>query len=108
MYVSIDDARAYAGWAGNRLPTQIEWQYAGQGTDGRIWPWGNEFDSTTCNVHFEKRTSVQAFAGGANPFGVMELVGNVWQLTNDVIAHGSYLLVIIKGGSDVKPTSRWW
>jgi formylglycine-generating enzyme required for sulfatase activity len=108
VYVDLDDARAYARWAGKRLPTEIEWQYAAQGTDGRKYPWGNEFDSTRCNNSSGATTRVDAFPSGRSPFGVMDLVGNVWQLTNDVYDDGTFYFGMIRGGSFYNPTSSWW
>ncbi len=108
VYVSLEDAKAYARWAGKRLPTEVEWQYAAQGTDGRKYPWGSEFDSTKCNNSLGKTTPVDAFPGGKSPFGVMDLIGNVWQLTNDVYDDGSYYFGIIRGGSFYNPASSVW
>lgn len=108
VYVSLDDARAYAAWAGNRLPTELEWQLAAQGTDGRTWPWGHEFDSTRANVDLGHTTPVDAYPGGASPYGVMDLVGNVWQLTNDVYDNNMAYFVMMRGGSFYHPTSSWW
>ncbi len=108
VYVSIEDARAYAEWAEKRLPTEVEWQYAGQGDDGRIWPWGEVFHGTKCNNAFGRQTPVDAFSKGESPFKVADMVGNVWQLTNDVYDNGSYRFVIIRGGSYFKPTSSIW
>jgi iron(II)-dependent oxidoreductase len=108
VYVSLDDARAYARWAGKRLPSEIEWQYAAQGTDGRKYPWGMIFDSTKCNVGRGLTTPVDAFPGGKSPFGVMDLVGNVWQLTGDVYDNGTFYLGMVRGGSFYDPTSSFW
>ncbi|MCX6134234.1 MAG: SUMF1/EgtB/PvdO family nonheme iron enzyme [Ignavibacteriales bacterium] len=108
VYVSVEDARAYAQWSGKRLPTEIEWQYAAQGTDGRKYPWGNTFDSTRCNNSLGKSTPVGMFPSGKSPFGVEDLIGNVWQLTNDVYDNGSNYFGIVRGGSFYNPSSSVW
>lgn len=108
VYVSLEDARAYARWAGKRLPTEAEWQLAAQGTDGREWPWGNEFHATKCNNGFGRATPVDAFPKGESPYGVADLVGNVWQMTGDVYCNGAYYFNIIRGGSWFRPESSWW
>jgi formylglycine-generating enzyme required for sulfatase activity len=106
--LSIEDIRAYAKWAGKRLPTEAEWQLAAQGTDKRKWPWGNEFHGTLCNNAFKKPTPVDAFSKGASPYGVIDMVGNIWQITNDMYFNGSYYFVVIRGGSYYQPDSSWW
>lgn len=106
--VSMEDAKAYAAWAGKRLPTEAEWQLAAQGTDGREWPWGSEFHATKCNNGFGRATPVDAFPKGESPYGVADLVGNVWQMTCDVYSNGAYYFNIIRGGSWFKPESSWW
>jgi formylglycine-generating enzyme required for sulfatase activity len=108
VYVSLEDARAYAQWAGKRLPEESEWQLAAQGTDGRQWPWGNEFHATKCNNAFGRPTPVDAFPKGESPYGVADLVGNIWQITGDVYCDGAYYFSIIRGGSYFKPESSWW
>ena len=108
VWVSLEDARAYARWAGKRLPTEAEWQLAAQGTDGREWPWGDEFHATKCNNGFGRPTPVDAFPKGESPYGVADLVGNVWQMTNDVYSNGAYYFNIIRGGSWFRPESSWW
>jgi formylglycine-generating enzyme required for sulfatase activity len=108
VYVSPEDAEAYAKWAGKRLPTEEEWQYAAQGTDMRKYPWGNSMDSTRCNHSLNFITPVNAFASGVSPFGVRDLTGNVWQMTADVYDIGCYRYRIIRGGSYYHPTSSIW
>ncbi|MCX6250003.1 MAG: SUMF1/EgtB/PvdO family nonheme iron enzyme [Bacteroidetes bacterium] len=108
VYVSLEDARQYALWARKRLPTEIEWQYAAQGIDMRKYPWGNYMDSTRCNYHLNHSTSVFAYPRGASPFGVEDMVGNVWQMTNDMYDIGCYYYNIIRGGSYYYPTASIW
>ncbi|MCX6249091.1 MAG: SUMF1/EgtB/PvdO family nonheme iron enzyme [Bacteroidetes bacterium] len=108
VYISMEDAKAYARWAGKRLPTEMEWQYAAQGKDLRKYPWGNTLDPSKCNYSLNHPTPVEAHPQGASPFGVEDLTGNIWQLTNDVYDIGSYSYVIIRGGSYYHPTSSPW
>jgi formylglycine-generating enzyme required for sulfatase activity len=111
-WVSLEDARAYASWAGKRLPHEWEWQYAAQGTDGRLYPWGNEWNAANVPVPDKSRTmrgpdSVTAHPNGVSPFGVMDLVGNVWQWTDEYIdehTRGG----ILRGGSYYQPQGSIW
>ncbi len=106
--VSYEDATAYASWAGKRLPTEPEWQYAAQGNDSRKWPWGNVYDSTRCSHRLGHTTAVDAWPDGESPFGVADLTGNVWQMTGDVYDNGAYYFLIMKGGSHFYPTGSQW
>ncbi len=85
VYVSWEDADAYCRWVGKRLPTEIEWEKAARGTDARIWPWGNTFDVTKCNVEsWEGSDSkpVGSYPDGVSPYGVYDMAGNVWEWTD--------------------------
>lgn len=106
--LSYEDMNAYAKWAGKRLPTEAEWQLAAQGTDKRIWPWGNEFHGAYCNNSFGRLTPVDAFPKGQSSSGAWDMVGNIWQMTNDMYFNGSYYMTVIRGGSYYKPESSWW
>jgi formylglycine-generating enzyme required for sulfatase activity len=108
VYVSYEDIAAYLKWADKRLPTEAEWQLAAQGTDKRMWPWGNEFHGTNCNNAFDRPTPVDAFSKGMSPYGVLDMVGNIWQITNDMYFNGAYYFAVIRGGSYYRPESSWW
>jgi iron(II)-dependent oxidoreductase len=108
VYVSYEDIMAYAKWAEKRLPTEAEWQLAAQGLDKRKWPWGDEFHGTYCNNSFDRPTPVDAFAKGQSPYGALDMVGNVWQMTNDMYFNGTNYITVIRGGSYYKPESSWW
>ena len=111
-WVSIEDARAYATWVGKRLPHEWEWQYAAQGTDGRIYPWGNQWDAAAVPEPDKNRTMrgpdpVDAHSKGASPFGVMDLVGNVWQWTDEFVDEHTRA-AILRGGSYYQPQGSIW
>lgn len=111
-WVSLEDARAYAAWAGKRLPHEWEWQYAAQGTDGRLYPWGNTWDGTAVPTPDKTRTMrgpdpVDAHPRGASSFGVMDLVGNVWQWTEEFVDDHTRA-GILRGGSYYQPQGAIW
>lgn len=128
-YIAYEDAQAYAAWAGKRLPSELEWQYAAQTSAGNEWPWKQikpvtrketyvtetltvknieGIDARNCNLGDGKLYRVGKYKRGVNPNGLYDLVGCVWQLTNDVYENGSYRYVMMKGGSYFKPSSSWW
>ena len=107
-HVSRADASAYCRFYGKRLPHTWEWQYAAQGGDGRLYPWGDQEGEP--GVHFPEASSqrsgnspddVDAHPAGASAFGVQDLWGNVWQMTDDYCDdHTCYTLM--RGGSNYR------
>jgi formylglycine-generating enzyme required for sulfatase activity len=109
VYVDLDDARYYAKWAGKRLPTEEEWQYAAQGPQGLLYPWGNEMQPGRCNAgQTGGTTPVTAFPDGRSPFGCFDMCGNVWQWTEGERSDGRTRFCIIRGGSYYKAKGSDW
>jgi gamma-glutamyl hercynylcysteine S-oxide synthase len=162
-WVSLEDAREYARWSGKRLPHEWEWQYAAQGNDGRVYPWGNcdwqRFGTrlgvtaatpanepgpsvpvlpvpnaakstvqlgtraTACHWgpdakdypaplmdsgrRMQQASEVDAHPVGASPFGVMDMVGNVWQWTDEYVDEHTRS-AIVRGGSHYRPLGSIW
>ncbi len=81
--IAWQEARGYAAWRNQRLPTEAEWEKAARGTDGRRWPWGNELIEANLNVWdaakpLDRMTvSIGTFPGNVSPFGCVDMVGNV-------------------------------
>jgi len=79
IMVSYEDAEAYATWVNKRLPTEAEWELAARGTDGRVFPWGNEYQEGTGNIMSGKRLftrPVGSYPAGASPCGCLDMIGN--------------------------------
>ncbi|MDX1487480.1 MAG: SUMF1/EgtB/PvdO family nonheme iron enzyme [Acidiferrobacterales bacterium] len=105
VLVSHTDARAYARWLSERtgqtwrLPTELEWEKAARGLDGRYFPWGNAFDATRLNSAdagpFDT-VAVGHYPKGASPFGLLDAAGQVYEWTATPAGTGQ---AIVKGGS---------
>lgn len=108
VFVSYEDAKAYAQWAGKRLPTEKEWQYAAQAGSNRTFPWGNEMDATKCNPGNGIMDAVGSYPQGANALGIEDLVGSVWQMTADWYRSGVTSYIMLKGSPYFKTNSSWW
>ena len=92
--LSWDDAAAFCKWVGGRLPTEAEWEKAAKGTDGRLYPWGNDspMSGNRANFSFEPVSVWEGPASlakkdqyefGKSPYGAYEMAGNVWEWVSD-------------------------
>jgi formylglycine-generating enzyme required for sulfatase activity len=110
VWVTREQARAYAAWAGGRLPTDTEWMRACEGDDGRTYPWGEAApdgrlanfydpaqDSDTSDDDVGDTTAVGSYPAGASPYGALDMAGNVWEWVEaDDGDDGRYIL---RGGA---------
>jgi formylglycine-generating enzyme required for sulfatase activity len=118
VHVAWEDAAAYAGWAGGRLPTEAEWEFAARGGQtGKLYPWGDQQPADhapSANIHQGMFPSHDSGADGhagvapvasypANPYGLHDMAGNVWEWVSDWYRPDYYEALAGAGGVAINP-----
>ncbi|MHC4953535.1 MAG: selenoneine synthase SenA [Planctomycetota bacterium] len=85
MHVNAWEAEAFCRWAGRRLPTELEWEAAARGTEGRLYPWGDSMDAARVDMDARHlgQGAVDGLPAGATPDGCLQMVGTAWEWTQD-------------------------
>lgn len=120
VQVSYEEVQAYCRWVGKRLPTEAEWEKSARSNDQRLYPWGKVWQEGMAQFGESSTSSVLVHEHGQSPYGVCDLLGNVWEWIGDYYSSDSYKYIeghnpqgvekgsfrVVRGGSHRDPPSN--